>query len=393
MRSQLRTLLGSAALLAAVAACAAPAQPAPAAAQPAASGAQSAASGAPPAAGSAAPASAPASAPAASTPRVTPLSPPITVTVGSSTAELPYGSIVALERGYFQELGIELDFQGRVGDSAAAMTAAAANNLDVASAATGPALFNSAARGIDLSIVAANGEITRDDRSQCWVARKDLIESGQVKSPADFKGLRVAGQAQGVGSSNDVYLAKTLAPYGLTYADVDEISMEFGSINQAMSNRAIDIGWQIEPLMTLGIEQGLYDRTSCTGEFYPGYQVTFLFYSPHFAENTQAARNFIYAHLKGTREYDDALYRDVNRDQIVEMLMKNTAVKDRPLWDKMARRWYSPTGRIDTAILSSDQDYYVQRGFLNQTVDVSKLVNTAFIDYANAALGEYTVRP
>ena len=378
MRSQLRTLLGSGALLAAAAACSAPAPPTPA----------------PPAAGSAASAPAPASPPVAAAARVTPVSPPLTVTVGSSTAELPYGSIVALERGYFQELGIEVDFKGRVGDSAAAMTAAAANNLDVASAATGPALFNSAARGIDLTVVAAGSEAFAGDTSQCWVARKDLIESGQVKSPADFNGLRVAGQAQGVGSSNDVYLAKTLAPYGLTAADVEEISMEFGSINQAMSNRAIDVGWQIEPLMTFGIEQGLYDRIACTGAIYPGYQITFLFYSPRFVtENAQAARNFMYAHLKGTREYDDAIFRNVNRDEIIGMLIKHTAVTERALWDKMARRWQNPTGQINTSILASDQEFYVQHGFLSQTVDVNKLVNSSFIDYANAALGEYTTRP
>jgi ABC-type nitrate/sulfonate/bicarbonate transport system substrate-binding protein len=389
MRRQLATLLGSAALLAAVAACATPAQPAPS--KPTA--APPTAASAPPVGGSAAPAAAPASAPAAPAARVPPISLPVTVVVGSSTSELPTGSIVALERGYFKDVGIELDFKGRVGDSAAAMTGAAANNLDVASAATGPALFNSAARGIELTVVAAGSEAFAGDTSQCWVARKDLIESGQVKSPADFKGLRVAGQAQGVGSSNDVYLAKTLAPYGLTAADVEEITMEFGSINQAMSNRAIDIGWQIEPLMTFGIEQGLYDRIACTGAFYPGYQITFLFYSPRFAENTQAARNFMYAHLKGTREYDDAIFRNVNRDEIIGMLIKHTAVTDRALWDKMAKRWQNPTGQINTSILASDQEFYVQRGFLNQVVDVSKLLNTSFIDYANAALGEYTTRP
>jgi hypothetical protein len=45
------------------------------------------------------------------------------------------------------------------------------------------------------------------------------------------------------------------------------------------------------------------------------------------------------------------------------------------------------TTRLGSAVL------LVQRGFLNQTVDASKLVNTSFIDYANTALGEYTVRP
>jgi hypothetical protein len=35
----------------------------------------------------------------------------------------------------------------------------------------------------------------------------------------------------------------------------------------------------------------------------------------------------------------------------------------------------------------------LRHGFLNQTADASKLVNTSFVEYANAALGEYTVRP
>ena len=42
------------------------------------------------------------------------------------------------------------------------------------------------------------------------------------------------------------------------------------------------------------------------------------------------------------------------------MLIKHTAVKDRPLWDKMAPRWYSPGGQINTSILNSDQEFYVQ---------------------------------
>ncbi len=367
-------------LVAALAACATPAVPAPAPA----SGV-----GAAPTAATGQPAPSPTQ-PAA---RIEPLTPPLTVVVGSSTADLAYGSIVARERGYHREVGIEIDFKGRVGDSAAAMTAAAANTLDIAHAATGPALFNAAARGIRLMVVAAELEAIPGDKSTCWVARKDLVESGQVKTPADFRGLRVAGQAQGVGSSNDVYLARTLAPFGMTFADVEEIPMEFGSINQAMGNKAIDIGWQLEPLTTLGIENGLYERIACTGDIYPGYQGTFVFYSPQFAENTQAARNFIYGYLRGIRDYADAMFRDQGKDVMIEMLRNNTAVKDRAIWDKMPARWFSPTGRINTSVLASDQEFYVQRGFLGQTVDPGTFVNTSFVDFANAVLGEYTFRP
>jgi hypothetical protein len=70
-------------------------------------------------------------------------------------------------------------------------------------------------------VLAAELQAIRGDKSTCWVARNDLVESGQVKTPADFKGRRGAGQAWGIGSSNDGYLAKTLAPYGLSNLDVE----------------------------------------------------------------------------------------------------------------------------------------------------------------------------
>src|SRR5215211_2637475 len=116
MNRQLVSVFWSAAGLAAMTACSTaapppttkPAAPAPAASAPAASAPAAAAPTANSASVGANAAQAVPTSAAAPAARITPLSPPLTLAIGSSTAELPYGSIVALERGYFKDVGIEL---------------------------------------------------------------------------------------------------------------------------------------------------------------------------------------------------------------------------------------------------------------------------------------------
>jgi NitT/TauT family transport system substrate-binding protein len=334
----------------------------------------------------------PAGAPPAPAEQLQPLSPPITISIGGSVPDLPYGTIVAIERGYFRDVGIELDVKGRLGDSAATMTMAASNHVDVAYAATGPAVFNTTGRGIDLRLVAAGLETFAGEKSLCWVARKELTASGQVKNGGDFRGRKVGGQGMFV-SPTDIFLTRALAPYGLTMADVDAIALSFGEVNAAMGNAAVDIAWINEPLMTQGIDQGLYDKLVCLGDLYPGYQTTFLAYSPSFLVNTQAARNFIYAHLKGTRDYADGIFRNRGTDEIIGILAKETMLKDAAIWKRIANSWFSPTGYVNINILAADQDFYIANGQLTQATDLNKLVDNSFNEWANRLLGGYDFKP
>src|SRR5207302_9082453 len=64
-----------------------------------------------------------------------------------------YGPLfVALERGYFAEQGIDLDFVA-FDASGLMIPPLSAGQLDIASGVPGPALFNALARGVDLKLL------------------------------------------------------------------------------------------------------------------------------------------------------------------------------------------------------------------------------------------------
>ena len=82
----------------------------------------------------------------------TPLSPPVTVRSGIVGSLAEAGQLIALERGYFQEQGLNVEFTQF--DSTARMTPSlASGQLDVGAGGVGAALFNAIGRGVPIKIV------------------------------------------------------------------------------------------------------------------------------------------------------------------------------------------------------------------------------------------------
>jgi NitT/TauT family transport system substrate-binding protein len=220
------------------------------------------------------------------------------------------------------------------------------------------------------------------------VARQDLWDNGQLRTIPDLRGRLIAGQAQGTGSSNDIYLAYTLRKGGLTEADVAVQALSFPEINAAMANKSIDVGWQNEPLLTQGVEQGLFQRLACLGDILPGYQISFASYSPDF-RLTEAARRFMVAYLRGARDYDNAFFFGKDRDAIIGIMAGKSALKDAAVWQRINPEWSNPDGTIDVAQLRSDQEFYLQNGYLDTKADLTHVVDSQFTTQAVAALGPY----
>ncbi|HEY7061009.1 MAG TPA: ABC transporter substrate-binding protein [Chloroflexota bacterium] len=153
----------------------APASAGSAGADPAAS-ANSAAAAAPPSAHAGA---------SSSSARPAPLSPPVTLQVwdGSSTIQAPL--YIAQDRGYLQEQGIEIQGAPITGAFDAQVPLLATGQLDVGGGSIVPALFNAVGRGLPLRVTAI-GALHTPGRSQLIVVRKNLAESGELRSYADL---------------------------------------------------------------------------------------------------------------------------------------------------------------------------------------------------------------
>jgi hypothetical protein len=71
------------------------------------------------------------------------------------------------------------------------------------------------------------------------------------------------------------------------------------------------------------------------------------------------------------------------------VLQKYTPLKDEALIRKMPPTGMNPDGYLDAQRLAEYQDWFAARGHVPQKVDVAKVYDPSFAEYANSVLGPY----
>jgi NitT/TauT family transport system substrate-binding protein len=299
------------------------------------------------------------------------------------------GFLIAMDQGYFREQGIEIDSSPF--DSAARMVAPlGAGQLDAGGGSHSAGLYNAAARGIGIKIVADKGSSPPGFGFQGLLFRRDLAESGRLRTPADLRGMRVAVPARGI--TPEAALAAWLRQSGLTLDDVEIAEMGFPDHPTALASRAIDASMTIEPFIVRALDLGAATIYQRTDELFPGYQIAEVLYSSQFAsEQPDAARRFMSAYLRALRFYNDGFVRgdQARRQEAIASLVRHTGVTDPALYDRMIMPGLDPDGRMSVESLKSDQEFWLQRGIQQSRVDIDALVDYTFADAAVQTLGPY----
>src|SRR6266540_4176831 len=149
--------------------------------------------------------------PAAATAPAVP-KPAVSVKVTDIQITSAAGTYIADAKGYFREEGIQAEFLAMAGaDQVPAVVSATA---DVAGAAINAALYNALARGMPLRMVADHGANLQNASAGGWAVRKDLVESGKYKGPADVRGWKIAVGTPS--STADISLDRFLNQGGLS---------------------------------------------------------------------------------------------------------------------------------------------------------------------------------
>ena len=329
---------------------------------------------------------APASAPATSgMPR--PLDPPATVRVGLLQSISDSGVYIGYERGYYRELGLELQLE-TIPDPNIITTMVNGNQLEVGGAGVNANPFQAAARGIGVKMVAGKGQFLPGFGFSGIVVRQDLLDSGEVRSFADLKGRTIARLAPC--DSTDPAVERGFERAGITRDQVQWTYMGWPDMNVAFANGAIDAGWQIEPLATLAAERGVASKFAMGDVLYPNQQIAALFYSPEFGARTDAAQRFMVAYVRSLRDYNDAFVRNVGRGEVAQILAQNTTVKDLALYDRIVPAGLDPDGRLNVQGIREDLALFVRLNCISgDPPDVSRLVDESFAQYAVSVLGPY----
>jgi NitT/TauT family transport system substrate-binding protein len=333
------------------------------------------------------PAAAPANAIRAYAP--SPLSPPATLKVGTINATSDAAIFIALENGYFRDEGLEVELQD-FATAALMIPPLATGQLDVATGAVAAATFNAAAREVPLRIVADKGSTPGPDWDfNTLMVRRDLIELGQVKDFSDLKGLTIASNA--AGNATEIQVAKALEKGGLTFEDARYTPMSFPEMITAFANRAIDAATVAEPYIARIETLGTAVRWRGNSSVYGNQQVGVVMYGPALVtERQEIGRRWMTAYVRGLRDYNDAFGpQRRGRDEVIQALIKYTVVKDPKDYDQMRPAGLDPDGKLNLQSIRDDLRYYERSGLVKDPIDLSRIVDTSFQEFAVLQLGPY----
>ncbi|MBX5493180.1 MAG: ABC transporter substrate-binding protein [Chloroflexi bacterium] len=329
---------------------------------------------------------APASAPTAA-PR------PLETVRVAETAAIAYAPVYAAEaHGYYRELGLELTFENFAG-GADVVPALARGDVDVNLGAISAGTFNAFERGLDIKIVAPMGILPRQDSALPLLARRDLIESGAVRSPADLRGRRVAVNTRG--AIVEYLLTRALERDGLALTDVEMVTLPFPDHASAFATGAIDAAITAEPFATRALKQEV--AAKLLAEIAPLRMTTVVMYSGQFIRDREdVARRWMVATMRGARDiqgpelgvsYPDRLFTPEN----LAVFQQHTGASEAVLRDQVPYTW-DPDLEIQVDFILEQQRVLMANGTLQlaQPIPPERLVDDRFVRYAREVLG--TVR-
>jgi NitT/TauT family transport system substrate-binding protein len=334
------------------------------------------------AAGAAAPV---ASAPMTTEPSGQPLNPPVKVLVGDNQTLGVADVYIALDRGYYQQEGLQIDTP-QLGAPQVTIQALATSQINFAIANPDPSLFNAFDRNLDMKMLAALTRNKPGDHVAAFMVRSELIDSGQYHSPKDLKGHPVGVPAL----QSQFYVNLVMQKDGLSASDVDiKQFQQPGDLITAFASKSIDAGWTADPTVTQITSQGLAKSVYVTGDLFPGAVGATLAMSPNYGKDQpDAAYRFVYATMRGHIDYYHAfIAKDVDKAPIVQILINHTPIKDPKLYDTIGLASVDLVPRMDTQSWETLQSYFVSIGLQDHPADLASHVDNSFIEKAAQQMG------
>jgi NitT/TauT family transport system substrate-binding protein len=317
--------------------------------------------------------------PSAATAVPTIASAPDTVAVGwvRSINLAPF--LVAQGKGYYAQEGLAIE-TAEFRSAADVVGALGTGQLDVNVGTISAGTFNAWQRGVKMIVAAPTSVYPAEGlMPQNVVVRKELYDSGAIRTAADFRDRRVAVNVRG--GINEVVLMLVLARRGLAIDDVELVTMPFPDMVAALANGSIDVMTPPDPFGTQALEQGIGVRLEDDQRTVGPIQPTHFLFSENFTVNrADVAVRFLAATMRAAREMQGNWLADPTLARIVE---EETGIKQDVL-RRSILPLYPPDLAVSTADVNMLQDAFLGLGELSyQTpLDVSPFVNTALAERA-----------
>jgi NitT/TauT family transport system substrate-binding protein len=295
----------------------------------------------------------------------------------------PY--FVAIEKGYFAELGLDVEFEGfRSGSLTIAPLSM--GQLDVGGGeAMGVPLLNAIDQGLPIRVVVGTSRQTKKAYTHNIVVRKDLYDSGEVTKIEDLKGRKLAiNKPQTI--VEYVYYAMAKQG-GYTLDDVELVAMPFPEVPTAIANQAVDAAYAGTTSLAKIEQLGIGVKLVSVVDLVDPYEQGQMYFGKRFLDpaNREVAVRFLMGWLKAQRE----LIEDKRQsEEIANIVLKYTETPVK-LWLNQPMSDSSPNGTINMDFAMDVQDFHIERGHVDYTEPLSadQIFDLSFIEEALERLG------
>ena len=327
------------------------------------------------------------------TPKPAPVEAPEEAVISLETVKVGYIPIlgfapyfVAQEKGYFEEQGLNVEMElFRSGDPMIAPLSQ--GQLDVGGGETGPALFNAVNLGLDVKVVGALAAQPEGYGAVPLLVRTELSESGEVTTPADLAGRKVAVNIER--GTAEYLLANALAQNGLSLDDVEMVSIPVPEIQAALANSAVDAAILPHPLAGRALGEGDAVVLVNGDQIVDNPQNGVIYFGRRLLEpeNREVAVRFLVAYLKAARELQGDAFR--SNDELVNAIVEWTGVPEPAVRNGVAY-YFDPDGAINEASTADFQAYHVGKGYteFSEPLPLDQIIFSDFLEEALARIDE-----
>jgi NitT/TauT family transport system substrate-binding protein len=289
--------------------------------------------------------------------------------------------LIALDRGYFKEYGLNVVIED-IKTSAKTIAMLAPNRLQIIAGGISAGYFNALQKDLPIAIIGDRGR--RRSPQPDAAPRPRGRDQGSSSSRA--------GPSRATGRLGPTYeLGKPLETGGPTLSDVDVKVLRFPQMGAALPTG--DRRRAAIPPFTTSSSTSIWRssrRARQAGEAEPDDDRRH--HGEHrLAKEHRDALQGVTAYLRGVRDYCNAYHHGSIRNEMIDSIVRHGSERNPKLLNDYPWVARSPNLRLNVASMLDMQDWYIANKFSTAKLPAERLVDMSYADAAVKKLGPFVL--
>jgi NitT/TauT family transport system substrate-binding protein len=301
-------------------------------------------------------------------------------------AIMPYLSntvfLIAQEEGFFAEQGLNIEFV-QFTNTADIVPMLLADEIDAGAPGLNAGLFNAAARDGDFKVILPLTDFkVKECASIGYVARAEDVEAGIWADKQSWTEADLVISMQALNGIPGFVLAKALEGSGVTIDDMNIAIVDVPAQQEALRTGQVDIVYAIEPNITRLTADGDLALLDSAEQYAPGLAASVITVGPKIYADPDVANRFAIAYLKAVRQFLQGA-TPANVQYAAQLSALDPALIEQICWSDI-----SPSGSLNIDSINEYQAFLLQRGLVDEAVDLNSFIDASFAEYAVTVLDQ-----